>query len=145
MISLTSQQRMYGFIGSLITGIVFVLIAVATLPYVLVMAKAFAMFYTFGNVFLLLSVCFLVGPVAQIKNMFQSNRAIASGLYLFSMIMTLIAALVVRFLTFILTILVTKCSTRIYFIDCTVFIISVVYPKLCTICSTISEYVILLC
>jgi uncharacterized membrane protein HdeD (DUF308 family) len=95
MISLTSQQRMYGFIGSLITGIVFVLIAVATLPYVLVMAKAFALFYTFGNVFLLLSVCFLVGPVAQIKNMFQSNRAIASGLYLFSMIMTLIAALVV--------------------------------------------------
>jgi hypothetical protein len=145
-ISLTSQQRLYGFIASLVTGIVFILISVAFLPYVLVMAKAFAVFYTFGNVFLLLSVCFVVGPVQQIKNMFQSNRVIASAIYVFSMIMTLIAALVVCFIFYYhLTFPVTKCSTSIYIINITSLFIDMVYIELCTICTEIDYHVILEC
>lgn len=57
--------------------------------------KVFAIFYTLGNVISLLSTCFLMGPVNQLKNMFHSKRIIATIIALVSICMTLVAAIVV--------------------------------------------------
>ncbi|XP_040206648.1 vesicle transport protein SFT2A isoform X4 [Rana temporaria] len=40
--------------------------------------KLFAVFYTLGNVAALTSTCFLMGPVKQLKKMFESTRLIAT-------------------------------------------------------------------
>ncbi|XP_073483698.1 vesicle transport protein SFT2A isoform X5 [Aquarana catesbeiana] len=40
--------------------------------------KLFAVFYTLGNVAALTSTCFLMGPVKQLKKMFEPTRLIAT-------------------------------------------------------------------
>lgn len=58
--------------------------------------NTFAIFYTLGNVVSLLSTCFLMGPINQLKNMFAQKRIIATIIVIASICMTLVAALVVR-------------------------------------------------
>ncbi|KAF2903412.1 hypothetical protein ILUMI_02790 [Ignelater luminosus] len=53
----------------------------------------FAVFYTLGNILSLLSTCFLMGPVNQVKKMFAATRAIATLIVLVSFILTLVAAI----------------------------------------------------
>jgi hypothetical protein len=56
----------------------------------------------FGIMFTLSSLCaigsslFLAGPMAQIKKMFDESRWIATVIYLLSMVLTLVVALVVK-------------------------------------------------
>uniref|UniRef100_A0A8D1CG40 Vesicle transport protein n=2 Tax=Sus scrofa TaxID=9823 RepID=A0A8D1CG40_PIG len=40
--------------------------------------KLFAVFYTFGNIAALASTCFLMGPVKQLKKMFETTRLLAT-------------------------------------------------------------------
>ncbi|KAM7385764.1 hypothetical protein PAMP_001822 [Pampus punctatissimus] len=40
--------------------------------------KLFAVFYTLGNISALSSTCFLMGPVKQLKRMFEKTRVIAT-------------------------------------------------------------------
>ncbi|XP_044935994.1 vesicle transport protein SFT2A isoform X2 [Mustela lutreola] len=40
--------------------------------------KLFAVFYTFGNLAALASTCFLMGPVKQLKKMFETTRLLAT-------------------------------------------------------------------
>ncbi|MEE6520765.1 hypothetical protein FKM82_018709, partial [Ascaphus truei] len=40
--------------------------------------KLFAVFYTLGNIAALSSTCFLMGPVKQLKKMFEPTRLIAT-------------------------------------------------------------------
>ncbi|KYO18708.1 vesicle transport protein SFT2A isoform X2 [Alligator mississippiensis] len=53
--------------------------------------KWFAVFYTLGNVAALASTCFLMGPMKQLKKMFEPTRLIATLVMLFSFIFTLCA------------------------------------------------------
>ncbi|KAJ6664630.1 hypothetical protein lerEdw1_006203 [Lerista edwardsae] len=54
-------------------------------------AKLFAVFYTLGNISALCSTCFLMGPVKQLKKMFEPTRLIATIVMLLSFILTLCA------------------------------------------------------
>ncbi|XP_053317310.1 vesicle transport protein SFT2A isoform X2 [Spea bombifrons] len=45
-------------------------------------SKLFAVFYTLGNIAALCSTCFLMGPVKQLKRMFEPTRLIATILML---------------------------------------------------------------
>ena len=54
--------------------------------------KAFAVFYTFGNISALAGSCFLMGPIKQIKNMFKEKRLIATIVMLGALVLTLFAA-----------------------------------------------------
>uniref|UniRef100_U5EZI5 Vesicle transport protein n=1 Tax=Corethrella appendiculata TaxID=1370023 RepID=U5EZI5_9DIPT len=56
----------------------------------------FAIFYTFGNVMSLLSTCFLMGPVSQLKKMFAKTRVIATCIVIVSLVLTLVAAMVLH-------------------------------------------------
>ncbi|BES87451.1 Got1/Sft2-like family [Nesidiocoris tenuis] len=52
----------------------------------------FAIFYTLGNIVSMISTCFLMGPVNQIKKMFASTRIVATILVLAMIVITCIAA-----------------------------------------------------
>ncbi|XP_070807450.1 vesicle transport protein SFT2A [Pituophis catenifer annectens] len=54
--------------------------------------KLFAVFYTLGNIVALASTCFLMGPVKQLKKMFEPTRLIVTIIMLLSLILTLFAA-----------------------------------------------------
>ncbi|XP_030053939.1 vesicle transport protein SFT2A [Microcaecilia unicolor] len=55
--------------------------------------KVFALFYTLGNIAALASTCFLMGPLKQLKKMFEPTRLIATVVMLICMVCTLCAAL----------------------------------------------------
>ncbi|NXI86250.1 SFT2A protein, partial [Rhipidura dahli] len=53
--------------------------------------KLFAVFYTLGNIAALASTCFLMGPVKQLKAMFDPKRLIATIVMLLCLLLTLCA------------------------------------------------------
>ncbi|XP_072293169.1 vesicle transport protein SFT2A [Eucyclogobius newberryi] len=53
--------------------------------------KLFAVFYTLGNVMALSSTCFLMGPLKQLKRMFEPTRLIATIVMLLCLALTLCA------------------------------------------------------
>ncbi|XP_039563576.1 vesicle transport protein SFT2A isoform X2 [Passer montanus] len=53
--------------------------------------KLFAVFYTLGNIAALASTCFLMGPLKQLKAMFDPKRLIATIVMLLCLILTLCA------------------------------------------------------
>lgn len=52
----------------------------------------FAVFYTIGNIISMMSTCFLMGPVKQIKKMFAETRIVATILVLLTIVLTLVAS-----------------------------------------------------
>ncbi|NWR69885.1 SFT2A protein, partial [Centropus unirufus] len=48
--------------------------------------KLFAVFYTLGNIAALASTCFLMGPLKQLKAMFEPKRLLATVVMLVSML-----------------------------------------------------------
>ncbi|CAJ0955957.1 unnamed protein product [Ranitomeya imitator] len=53
--------------------------------------KLFAIFYTLGNIAALASTCFLMGPLKQLKKMFEPTRLIATIIMLLCLVCTLCA------------------------------------------------------
>ncbi|XP_056147770.1 vesicle transport protein SFT2A [Lampris incognitus] len=53
----------------------------------------FAIFYTLGNIASLASTCFLMGPLKQLKRMFEPTRLIATVVMLLCLVLTVCAAL----------------------------------------------------
>jgi hypothetical protein len=91
---ISQKQRMYGFIMSIGLGLFCITLSTLFLPSILLTSRKFAFLYTLGNLLLVGSTMFLVGPVQQIKTMFGNReRLIPSCVYCFSMIITLICAI----------------------------------------------------
>lgn len=53
---------------------------------------AFSVLYTVGNITALLSTCFLMGPINQIKKMFSPTRVVATILVFVCLVLTLLSA-----------------------------------------------------
>ncbi|XP_036402931.1 vesicle transport protein SFT2A [Megalops cyprinoides] len=51
--------------------------------------QLFAVFYTLGNIAALASTCFLMGPLKQLKRMFEPTRLLATCVMLLCLILTL--------------------------------------------------------
>ncbi|NXY43265.1 SFT2A protein, partial [Ceuthmochares aereus] len=51
--------------------------------------KLFALFYTLGNIAALASTCFLMGPLKQLKAMFEPKRLLATVMMLVSILLLL--------------------------------------------------------
>lgn len=58
--------------------------------------RLFAIFYSIGNITSISSTCFLMGPVKQIKKMFNSTRILATLTALTFLVLTLLSALVLK-------------------------------------------------
>ncbi|KAF0982826.1 hypothetical protein FDP41_010805 [Naegleria fowleri] len=116
MITLTAKQRMYGFFMSLGFGLLCIIIALGFLPSILFASGAFAFFYTFGNLLCLVSTFFLVGPVAQVKNMAKPDRAIPSALFIASMVLTLICVFAMPIALLIILLVIMQAIGLVWYV-----------------------------
>ncbi|KAI0560495.1 Vesicle transport protein SFT2 [Gracilaria domingensis] len=92
MFNLTMMQRIALFAMIFGTGVLLICMSFTFLPLIVVVPHKFAASFTLGNVLAIMSTWVLVGPKAQLQNMFNPVRAIASAVYLFSLVFTLFAA-----------------------------------------------------
>ncbi len=109
--SLTYQQRLWGFGLCLALGMVLSYMS----GFYLVRPAKFAMLYTTGNLFALCSTMFLMGPAAQIQRMFHPDRAIATGIYLGTMVLTVIVAVRSGSLALVLPLIVLQYVALIWY------------------------------
>jgi hypothetical protein len=114
--SLTRQQRMYGFIFSITAGVLCIFISCLMLPYILLTAQKFAFMYTVGNLFLVFSTMFLVGPKQQLKTMFNEDRRIPSMIYLLSLMLTLVVAIKFGYMMLVMILIFVQLFSMAWYI-----------------------------
>lgn len=90
--SLTTKQRLYGFVACLVSGIVCTLLSML----VFFNPVKFGITFSFGNLLALGSTAFLIGPQRQVTMMLDPVRIYATAIYLASIIVALFCALYVR-------------------------------------------------
>ncbi|KJE92961.1 SFT2 domain-containing protein [Capsaspora owczarzaki ATCC 30864] len=90
-VTLSRTTRIYGFVGCFAGG--FILTILSTIAFAFGKITLFALAYTAGNILSLMSTGFLVGPVKQIKNMFEMKRIWATIAVILFIGLTLCAAL----------------------------------------------------
>uniref|UniRef100_A0A1A9V459 Vesicle transport protein n=1 Tax=Glossina austeni TaxID=7395 RepID=A0A1A9V459_GLOAU len=95
MSTLSWSTRIKGFCICFVVGIVFSFLGALAL-FLHSGIVVFGVFYTLGNIISMASTCFLMGPFNQIKKMFSNTRLIATCLVIFSLVMTLVAAIVLK-------------------------------------------------
>mmetsp|Transcript_20134 Transcript_20134/g.30154 ORF Transcript_20134/g.30154 Transcript_20134/m.30154 type:complete len:221 (+) Transcript_20134:58-720(+) len=88
---LTWEQRLWGFGIFFGFGCLISFLSTFSLAQIMINPSKFAITYTLGNVLSICSLMFLMGPCNQLKKMFDSDRRIATMIYLGSMVLTLIA------------------------------------------------------
>jgi hypothetical protein len=93
---LSMKERTYAFFICFGLGILIELVSLFSIASLVIHPSHFAVTYTLGNILLLLATGFLVGFTRQLKSVFDKKRWIASTVFLSSMLMTLISALVLR-------------------------------------------------
>ncbi|XP_077145261.1 vesicle transport protein SFT2A [Ranitomeya variabilis] len=89
--SLNFGTRVKWFAICFVSGIVFSILGSALLWVPNAGIKLFAIFYTLGNIAALASTCFLMGPLKQLKKMFEPTRLIATIIMLLCLVCTLCA------------------------------------------------------
>ncbi|XP_044143292.1 vesicle transport protein SFT2A isoform X2 [Bufo gargarizans] len=87
--SLGFGTRVKWFAICFVSGIVLSILGSALLWIPGAGIKLFAVFYTLGNVAALASTCFLMGPLKQLKKMFEPTRLIATIVMLLCLVCTL--------------------------------------------------------
>ncbi|XP_029434344.1 vesicle transport protein SFT2B [Rhinatrema bivittatum] len=90
--SLSWGTRIKGFIICFVAGVLCSLLGVGLLWIPRKGTVLFAVFYTLGNVASLGSTIFLMGPLKQLKRMFEPTRLIATIVMLLCLALTLCAA-----------------------------------------------------
>ncbi|KAL6508335.1 hypothetical protein OROHE_021877 [Orobanche hederae] len=102
--SLSPVQRIYGFAACLLAGLVCIFLSL------IVFAKPikFALLFTFGNLLAVGSTALLIGPGQQLRMMFDTVRFYASAIYVGSVIVALVCALMIH--SKILTIIAIICE-----------------------------------
>lgn len=89
--SLDWSTRIKGFAICFVLGIVLTILGGVFFLNI----RLFATFYTLGSVLTMISTCFLMGPVKQLKRMFDPTRIMATIIYIVSLVLTIVAACVV--------------------------------------------------
>lgn len=92
MFNLTMFQRILLFAMCFGTGILLIGLSFTFLPIVVIAPHKFAASFTMGNILAIVSTWILVGPRAQLQSMFNPIRAVASSVYLVSLVLSLLAA-----------------------------------------------------
>ena len=92
--SLPVKYRIWGFLTCFLLGLALSILTIF-LFFLGDKSKAgrFAILYTAGNIFMLASTFFLIGPMRQLKLMCKKTRIVASIVCLFCIVFTLVYAL----------------------------------------------------
>uniref|UniRef100_A0A8C5HQJ8 Vesicle transport protein n=1 Tax=Gouania willdenowi TaxID=441366 RepID=A0A8C5HQJ8_GOUWI len=88
--TLSYSTRIKGFVICFACGILCSLLGTALL-FLPNGTRLFGVFYTLGNIAAISSTCFLMGPLNQLKRMFEPTRLIATIVMLLCLILTLCA------------------------------------------------------
>ncbi|KAJ3098046.1 hypothetical protein HDU97_004340 [Phlyctochytrium planicorne] len=91
---LTRTQRFYGF--GICFGVGFLISILSSISLFFGNIAGFAILYTLGNLVSLLSTGFLVGFFKQFKKMFDSVRIVATLIFLVSMVLTIVVAVLLK-------------------------------------------------
>ncbi|XP_076755063.1 uncharacterized protein LOC143425893 [Xylocopa sonorina] len=91
--SMTRIQRLIAFVACFSMGVLCFCLSAIYIPVLLLKARKFALLYTLGSVFFLLSFCFLLGPLNYLKSLFTAERRCFSISYFITLIGTLYCAL----------------------------------------------------
>jgi len=113
--ALTYKQRVIG--AACCVGFGFLLDSMASLTLFLGKAHVtdFAVFYTLGNVTAICGSGFIVGPARQLKTMCDSTRRIACAIYLSTMVMTIVAAVMYPDVLLVFALLVVQYAALIWY------------------------------
>jgi len=79
--SLTKKQRIIGFMLCLSLGLFCFFLCSLYIPVLILKARKFAMLYTMGSLFFLMSFSALWGPVNHLKHLFSGDRLLFSIVY----------------------------------------------------------------
>ena len=81
--TLSYKKRLVGFAITLATGIFFTSLSTLLLPLIVLKPHKFAVAYSLGNLLMMLSTVFLVGPKKQCQSMWTGHRAAVFRVCLF--------------------------------------------------------------
>ncbi|GJQ11529.1 hypothetical protein GpartN1_g4072.t1 [Galdieria partita] len=87
--SLTRTQRLVGFAMCFVAGALMLFLSVMMLPTSALRPAKFALSFTLGNILVLFSTAFLIGPYRQLQYMFKPVRLLATCIYLISLFMAI--------------------------------------------------------
>ncbi|KAJ7320314.1 hypothetical protein JRQ81_019825 [Phrynocephalus forsythii] len=90
--SLSWSTRLKGFIACFVLGVLCSILGTCLLWIPRKGIILFAVFYTLGNISSIGSTVFLMGPMKQLKRMFEPTRLIATIIMLLCLILTLCSA-----------------------------------------------------
>ncbi|KAH8297925.1 hypothetical protein KR018_000801 [Drosophila ironensis] len=93
---LSRLQRIVGFVACLGMGGLCMTLSTFYIPVLILKARKFALLYTLGSLFFILSFCFLSGFGAFLRQMFSKQRLLTSLSYSSCLLLTLYCALVAR-------------------------------------------------
>ncbi|XP_063545082.1 uncharacterized protein LOC134753206 [Cydia strobilella] len=91
--TLSRTQRFMGFGVCLFFGILCFILSFLYIPILILQARKFALLFTLGSLFFILSFSFLYGPWSHLKSLFSKERALTTLLYGSTLIATLYCAL----------------------------------------------------
>ncbi|XP_016968716.1 vesicle transport protein SFT2C [Drosophila biarmipes] len=93
---LSRLQRIVGFVACLGMGALCMTLSTIYIPVLILKARKFALLYTLGSLFFILSFCFLSGFGSFMKQMFSKPRLLTSISYSSCLLLTLYCALVAK-------------------------------------------------
>lgn len=79
--SLSKKQRILGFMLCLVLGLFCFFLCSLYIPVLVLKARKFALLYTMGSLFFLMSFSALWGPVNHLKHLFSGDRILFSAVY----------------------------------------------------------------
>ncbi|XP_063374513.1 uncharacterized protein LOC134662175 [Cydia amplana] len=91
--TLSRTQRFMGFGVCLFFGILCFILSFLYIPILILQARKFALLFTLGSLFFILSFSFLYGPWSHLKSLFSKERALTTLMYGSTLIATLYCAL----------------------------------------------------
>ena len=106
--SLSSKQRIIGFMTCLIMGIFCFSYSTVYIPLLLFKARKFALLFSLGSVFVMGSFSFLWGPVKHFKHMLNKERLPFTAVYTGTLTLTLYFAMGLQ--STVLTVIAASCQ-----------------------------------
>jgi len=91
--SLSRKQRIFGFVTSLVLGLVCFGLASAYIPFLVLKARKFSLLFSLGSVFTMASFSFMWGPCNHLKHLFSKDRLPFTLIYLTTLAGTLYFAM----------------------------------------------------
>lgn len=114
--SLSKKQRIIGFMACLLLGLFCFFMCSLYLPMLVFKARKFALLYTMGSLFFLMSFSALWGPVNHLKHLFSGDRLLFTSVYFLTIGATLYFSMWKRSLVMTILFAVVQILAMVWYI-----------------------------